>query len=70
MYHARCAPLISAALERGVRKVTDGLAGLVIETLPYEEWKAFDSDGSLFKNMNSPADYEWARARLKGKLPE
>jgi molybdopterin-guanine dinucleotide biosynthesis protein A len=70
VYHARCAPVISAALDRGVRKVTDGLAGLVIETLPQEEWKAFDSDGCLFKNMNSPADYEWARARLKGKLPE
>jgi molybdopterin-guanine dinucleotide biosynthesis protein A len=70
VYHARCAPVISAALERGVRKVTDGLAGLVIETLPQQEWKAFDSDGCLFKNMNSPADYEWARARLKGKLPE
>jgi len=70
VYHARCAPVISAALERGVRKVTDGLAGLVIETLPHAEWKAFDSDGCLFKNMNSPADYEWARARLKGKLPE
>ena len=68
MYHARCAPVISAALKRGARKVTDGLDGLVIETLPHAEWKAFDSDGCLFKNMNSPADYEWARARLKGKL--
>ena len=70
VYHPRCAPVISAALERGVRKVTDGLAGLVIETVPHAEWKAFDSDWCLFKNMNSPADYEWARARLKGKLPE
>jgi molybdopterin-guanine dinucleotide biosynthesis protein A len=70
VYHARCAPMIAAALERGVRKVTDGLAGLVIQTLPQEEWKAFDSDGCLFKNMNSPADFEWARARWKGKLPK
>lgn len=70
VYHARCAPVISTALQRGVRKVTDGLAGLVIETLPHQDWKAFDSDGCLFKNMNSPADYEWARARLKGKLPK
>lgn len=70
MYHARCAPVISAALHRGVRKVTDGLAGLVIETLPYEEWKAFDSGGGLFKNMNSPDDYAEARARLEGKPHE
>jgi molybdopterin-guanine dinucleotide biosynthesis protein A len=65
VYHARCAPVISAALERGVRKVTDGLAGLVIETLPQQEWNAFDSDGCLFKNMNSPADFAEARARLE-----
>lgn len=68
MYHARCAPAISAALERGVRKVTDGLAGLVIETLPPVAWKAFDSGGGLFKNMNSPDDYAEARARLEAKL--
>ncbi|MBI1750676.1 MAG: molybdenum cofactor guanylyltransferase [Acidobacteria bacterium] len=65
MYHARCAPVIVAALEHGVRKVTDGLAGLMIETLPHAEWKAFDSDGCLFKNMNSPADFAEARARLE-----
>ena len=68
MYHARCAPVISAALARGVRKVTGGLAGLVIETLPHAEWKAFDSDGCLFKNMNSPADYADARARFETKM--
>ncbi|MBI1750241.1 MAG: molybdenum cofactor guanylyltransferase [Acidobacteria bacterium] len=69
MYHARCAPVISTALARGVRKVTDGLAGVVIETLPHEEWKAFDSGGGLFKNMNSPADYAGARAHFEGKTP-
>jgi molybdopterin-guanine dinucleotide biosynthesis protein A len=68
MYHARCAPVISAALARGVRKVTDGLAGAVVEKLATKEWKEFDSDGSLFKNMNSPADYAEARARIEGKL--
>ena len=68
VYHARCAPAISAALERGVRKVTSGLAGLVIETLPPAAWKEFDSGDCLFKNMNSPADYAEARARLEGKV--
>lgn len=66
MYHARCAAVISAALARGVRKVTDGLAGAVVEKLPPKEWKAFDSDGCLFKNMNSPADYADVRARFEG----
>jgi len=68
MYHARCAPLVNSAIARGVRKVTDGLAGCVVEKIPPAEWKAFDSGGCLFKNMNSPADYAEARARLEAKL--
>jgi len=63
-YHKRGEAAIRAAIERGVRKVTDGLKELRIETIEPAEWKAFDSDGFLFKNMNSPADYEEAKARL------
>lgn len=66
MYHKRCEPRIRAAIERGTRKVTDGLSGLRIETIAPAEWKAFDSDDLLFKNMNSPEDYEEATARLEG----
>ncbi len=64
MYHKRCEPRIRAALVRGTRKVTEGLAGLNVEAIERAEWKVFDSDGVLFKNMNSPADYEEAKARL------
>lgn len=64
MYHRKCEPAIRAALERGTRKVTDGLAGLRVENIEPAKWKAFDSDGLLFKNMNSPADYEEAKARF------
>lgn len=63
-YRKRAGVAIRCALERGVRKVTDGLAGLTIEKIAPEEWKPFDSKGRLFKNMNTPADYEEARARL------
>jgi molybdenum cofactor guanylyltransferase len=63
-YHKRCEPAIRAELERGVRKVTDGLRGVVVEMIQPREWKAFDSDGYLFKNMNSPADYEEATRKL------
>lgn len=69
MYHQRCAPKIRAALARGTRKVTEGFAGLCVEAIERAEWKLFDSDGVLFKNMNSPADYEEAKARL-GKRPK
>jgi molybdenum cofactor guanylyltransferase len=64
MYHRRAEPAIRKALERGTRKVTEGLLDVRIETIAPAEWKPFDSQGLLFKNMNSPADYEEARAKL------
>jgi len=64
LYQKKCETVICAVLERGTRKVTDGLAGLRVEYIEPAEWKAFDSDGFLFKNMNSPADYEEAKARV------
>jgi molybdenum cofactor guanylyltransferase len=66
-YRKRGEQEIRRALERGVRKVTDGLTSLVIEKVAPEEWKPFDSEGLLFKNMNTPEDYEEAKARLSGR---
>lgn len=66
MYHKRCESAIWLALDRGTRKVTDGLAGLHVAHIEPAEWKAFDSDGLLFKNMNTPQDYEEAKRRLEG----
>ncbi len=62
MYHRRAGPQISAALAEGVRKITQGLAGLAIVNLAPEEWKPFDSTGLLFKNINTPEDYDELRA--------
>jgi molybdenum cofactor guanylyltransferase len=64
MYHKNAEHRIRAAVEGGVRKVTDALAGLRVEYVEPREWKAFASDGLLFKNVNSPADYEEAKARI------
>jgi molybdopterin-guanine dinucleotide biosynthesis protein A len=66
LYHKRAEPGIRAALARGNRKVKDALENLRLDAIERAEWKAFDSEGLLFKNMNSPADYEEARARLGG----
>ena len=63
-YHKRGEPAIRAALESGVRKVTDGLQKIRVETIAPAEWKPFDSEGLLFKNMNLPRDYQEAAARL------
>jgi molybdopterin-guanine dinucleotide biosynthesis protein A len=64
MYHKRGEPAIRGALESGIRKVTDGLQNIRVETIVPAEWKAFDSEGLLFKNMNLPRDYREAAARL------
>jgi len=54
------AETLREALERGVRKVTDGVALLCSEVLDERDWKRFDSRGRLFWNMNTAADYEAA----------
>jgi molybdenum cofactor guanylyltransferase len=64
MYHKRSEPAIRAALEQGARKLTETLKELRLETIEPTEWKGFDSEGLLFKNMNSPDDYEEARTRF------
>jgi molybdopterin-guanine dinucleotide biosynthesis protein A len=64
MYRTRCEVAIRGALEEGTRRVTEGLARLRVEYLEPAEWKCFDSEGLLFKNMNTPADYEDAKTRL------
>jgi len=70
MYHRRSRPAIAAALAGGIRKVSDGLADLAMEVVTSAEWKAFDSGNWLFKNMNTPADYQEARAMLEESRAE
>jgi len=50
VYHSRCLPAIGAALDRDIRKVTDGLAGLRIvhRSVPESFW---------FRNVNTPEDW-------------
>jgi len=53
---------IQRTFDRGVRKVTEAMKRLRMEVLDESVWKRFDSDGRLFWNMNTPEDYEEARA--------
>jgi molybdopterin-guanine dinucleotide biosynthesis protein A len=68
MYHQRAEPALREALESGTRKLTDGLLRIRVETIAPAEWKRFDSEGLLFKNMNSPEDYEEAKAKLAERV--
>jgi len=50
VYHSRCLPAIGAALDRHIRKVMDGLAGLRIcaPSVPESSW---------FRNINTPEEW-------------
>lgn len=63
-YRGTAEPAIRSAVALGNRKVRSMLESLRGEVIEPAEWKRFDSDGYLFKNMNSPEDYEEARERL------
>jgi molybdopterin-guanine dinucleotide biosynthesis protein A len=58
------AATLRSGFERGIRKVTEGIAQLRAEVLDEVDWKRFDSAGRLFWNMNTAADYEEARRIL------
>jgi molybdopterin-guanine dinucleotide biosynthesis protein A len=67
MYSQRCAASITDAMSRNVRKITDGLMDLTLEVVPPDTWKKFDSDGTLFQNINLPQDYSAARAKIESR---
>jgi molybdenum cofactor guanylyltransferase len=61
------AAVLRGGFERGIRRVSEGIALLGAEVLDEGEWKRFDSAGRLFWNMNTPADYEEARRILEAE---
>jgi molybdopterin-guanine dinucleotide biosynthesis protein A len=58
---------LRSGFERGVRKVTEGIALLRSEVLDEQDWKRFDSAGRLFWNMNTAADYDKAKKILEAE---
>jgi molybdopterin-guanine dinucleotide biosynthesis protein A len=67
-YRDSAEPAIRSAVSLGNLKVRSMLENLRGEVIEPEEWKRFDSDGYLFKNVNSPEDYEEARERLGKRM--
>ena len=67
MYRKSARGAIAEALVSGVRKITDGLATLTLASIAPAEWKAFDPCGRLFKNVNTPEDYDEVRESLGEK---
>jgi len=67
VYHKRCEQYFATALANQKRKITDAFVGREVDLIPASEWQRFDSDGLLFKNVNSPEDFAEAQTRLRGK---
>jgi molybdopterin-guanine dinucleotide biosynthesis protein A len=65
VYRLECAAPIVAALERGIRKVTDAMAEFRMECLLENDWNKIDPEGRVLRNMNSPKDYEEAKKWLE-----
>ncbi len=66
-WQTAAAAKLRAGFERGVRKVTEGIALLRAEVLDEVDWKRFDGAGRLFWNMNTAADYDEAQRILKAE---
>ena len=66
-WHTRATSKLQFAFDGGVRKVTEALKQLEMEVLDESQWKRFDSDGRLFWNMNTAADYDEAKRILEAK---
>ena len=69
VYRSDCGAPIAAALERGVRKVSDAVEELRVDFVYPREWRRIDPSEMILRNMNAPGDYEearkwWASERL------
>ena len=60
-------PTLEASFEHGVRKVTNVQNLVSTKILDETHWKRFDTIGQLFRNVNTPQDYESAVKFLAAK---
>ncbi len=65
VYHREAVGTIRAAIEHGILKVTGAFEGLPVERVLPADIRAFDPRGVLFQNLNTPEDFERARADLE-----
>ena len=65
VYHRAAAGTIRESIDRGVLKVTRALETLPIERVTPAEIRPFDPRGVLFQNLNTPEEYERARAKME-----
>lgn len=70
VYHHECAETIDAAIARGISRVADAVAELRSEPVHPSEWRGFDPDGLVLRNMNAPEDYDAAKEWWEARPPD
>jgi molybdenum cofactor guanylyltransferase len=58
---------LQSAFDSGVRKVTEAMSRIRREVLDEPTWKRFDTEGRLFWNMNTLADFAEARRIIESE---
>jgi molybdopterin-guanine dinucleotide biosynthesis protein A len=71
VYRRECHVPISAALARGVQKVSEAIGELQADIVYPRDWREAEPSEMILKNMNTPGDYEEARQQwLAGRTKE
>jgi molybdenum cofactor guanylyltransferase len=65
IYRATSAPTLEAALAERRLKLTDAVSRLCLNRIDEKQWRAFSPDGSLFRSVNRPDEFEAARRILE-----
>ena len=65
IWRTSAAANLQSTFDTGVRKITVAMKRLQMEVIDEREWKRFDSEGRLFWNMNTVADYQEAKRILE-----
>lgn len=66
LYHRRCAAAARARIDRGELQVSGLAQEIRVRELDAGVLAAYDPDGRLFVNINTPHDYARARAWIEG----
>jgi len=60
VYATACRPAVEEALRNGYRKISQALERLRLRRVTCAEWRPLDPQRRLFRNLNTPQDYEAA----------
>jgi molybdopterin-guanine dinucleotide biosynthesis protein A len=69
LYARACLAPIEQALREDRRKISEVFGRLNLRRIPPAEWKPYDPQGRLFRNLNTREEYEQARRERNLRVP-